>query len=208
MADATDFIFSVDLDGVVFDYEQAMRDYVAFERGLDPATLPPLTSWSLVASGWPFADEDDFLATHARAVADGGLFVRMPAFAGVSQALWRLSDAEVHIRIVTARLATNGTHAVAVADTVRALDVHKIPYRELLFTAHKDQALSGPAAADPQRLLHIDDSPKQLQTLQDAGVPTIVMDQAYNRHIPGPRAHNWAEVEQIVASKAGITLAA
>ena len=198
------FVFSVDLDGVVFDYEQAMRLFVSQTRGIDPSELPVMTSWSFANSGWPFETDDEFLETHAQAVVEGGLFLTMRPYPQVSEALWRLSDAGIHIRITTARLTKNGTHAAAIADTVRSLDNHNIPFRDLLFTKFKDHALSGVAADAPARVLHIDDSPSQLAALQAAGVPTIVMDQPYNQDVPGPRARSWAEVEQLVCERAGV----
>jgi 5'-nucleotidase len=198
----TPFILSVDLDGVVFDYESAFRSFVARSRGCDEESLPTQTDWSFIDSGWGFSDEQDYLDHHAAAVSDAGLFLTMPSMPGVSEALWQLSDAGIHVRIVTARLTKKGTHAVAVADTVRALDIARIPYRDLLFTKDKDHALSGIAASAPGRVLHIDDSPGQLTTLQLAGVPTLIMDHAYNRHVAGRRVSSWDEVVPIVLGAA------
>jgi 5'-nucleotidase len=198
------FVFSVDLDGVVFDYESAFRQYVARLRGVDPATLPPPTTWSYIDAGWGFVDENDYLDHHARAVTDTGLFITMPAFPGVSEALWKLSDAGVHIQVVTARLTKKGTHATAVADTVRALDAHAIPYRDILFTKDKHHALAGLALHSPDRLLHIDDSPGQLTNLAAAGVPVLIMDQPYNREIDGLRVSSWEQIVPLVLDRAGL----
>lgn len=198
------FVFSVDLDGVVADYETAFREYVAKERGIDPAGLPPQDSWSFVSSGWGFASEADFLDTHARAVVRGGLFLRMAMLPGASEALWQLNDAGVHIRITTARLLRSGAeagHATAVSDTVRWLDINDIPYRDLLFLHDKHAALAG-ASMSGGRVLHIDDSPGQITAIRDAGVPVLAMDQLYNRHITDvPRVDSWPQVVDYVLGR-------
>lgn len=194
------FIFSVDLDGVVGDYEAAFRKILGKERGVDPASFPELTSWSFCESGWPFDSDDHFLDTHAEAVLKHGLFLRMPLVPGASKALWELNDAGVHIRITTARLLRHGAdlgHATAVSDTVRWLDINKVPYRDLLFLHDKHSALVGAAAAG-KGVLHIDDSPGQLESIAATGVPVIAMDQPYNRHLDLPRAHDWEQVKQMV----------
>ena len=61
------------------------------------------------------------------------IFRTMPAFEGVAEVLWRLSDAGIWIRIITHRLYVNWGHATAVADTVDWLDAMNIPYRDLCF---------------------------------------------------------------------------
>jgi 5'-nucleotidase len=118
------------------------------------------------------------------------MFRDMPAIDGASEALWRLSDAGVWIRIVTHRLYANWGHAVAVADTVEWLDAAGIPYRDLCFLGRK------PAVeAD----LYVEDAPHNVAELREAGNRVVVYDQPYNRDLEGPRARSWAEVEAIVA---------
>jgi 5'-nucleotidase len=117
------------------------------------------------------------------------MFRDMPVLDGVSDALWRLSDAGVWIRLITHRLYANWGHAVAVADTVAWLDDAGIPYRDLCFLGQKPQV-----EAD----CYIDDAPHNIESLRAAGNPVIVYDQPYNRSLDGPRARDWGEVEQIV----------
>ena len=45
---------------------------------------------------------------------------------------------------------------------------------------------------------YIDDGPHNVLALRELGNEVIVFDQPYNRDLPGPRAHDWAEVEEIV----------
>ena len=56
---------------------------------------------------------------------------------GVAEALWRLSDEGVWIRIISHRLYVNWGHAVAAGDTAAWLDTARIPYRDLCFIGAK-----------------------------------------------------------------------
>ena len=116
--------------------------------------------------------------------------------------LWRLSDAGVWIRIITHRIYGNWGHAVAVGDTVTWLDTVGIPYRDLCFLGAKPQV-----EAD----CYIDDAPHNVEALRATGAYVIVFDQLYNRHLDGPRAADWTEVEDLVAARvadSGLTLQA
>jgi 5'(3')-deoxyribonucleotidase len=117
------------------------------------------------------------------------MFRTMPAIEGASEALWRLSDAGVWIRLITHRLYANWGHAVAVADTVAWLDEHAIPYRDLCFLGQKPHV-----EADA----YVDDAPHNVDSLRSTGSPVVVFDQPYNQGLDGPRARSWHEVEDLV----------
>jgi len=177
------FVLGVDLDGVCGDHTAAFRAVVAAERGVDPATLGPQVSWNFHEWG---LDDDSFLAIHRRGVLDHHMFRHMPAIDGVAEALWRLSDAGVWIRLITHRLYANWGHATAVADTVSWLDEHRIPYRDLCFLGQKPHV-----EADA----YVDDAPHNVEALRATGSPVVVFDQPYNRDLGGLRAHTWTDVE-------------
>ncbi|MBI2709563.1 MAG: hypothetical protein HYX34_07690 [Actinobacteria bacterium] len=189
MVDDT-FVLGVDLDGVCADYTAAFRAIVASERGVDPETLGDQVSWSF--SEWGISAEE-FDALHRCAVLEHRMFRTMPAMEGAADALWRLSDAGVWIRIITHRLYVNWGHAVAVTDTVAWLDQHGIPYRDLCFLGRKPEV-----EAD----VYVDDGPHNVESLRSHGAEVIVFDQPYNRGLDGPRAHEWADVEELVSTLA------
>jgi 5'-nucleotidase len=195
----TDFILGVDLDGVCGDYSAALQAVVAAHKGVDPATLPRQRSWDFREWGLT-ADEFDRL--HQEAVLEHGIFRTMPVMEGAPDALWRLSDAGVWIRIITHRLYVNWGHAVAVADTVTWLDEVGIPYRDLCFLGTKPQV-----EAD----CYVEDAPHNVAALRANGAHVIVFDQPYNQGVGGPRARDWAGVETLVSERvaaAGFTLQA
>ena len=185
------FVLGVDLDGVCGDYTSAFRAVVAAERGVDPDTLSPERSWDF--HEWGVAELGGFDAVHRTAVLEHRMFREMPVMPGAADALWRLSDAGVWIRIITHRLYVNWGHAVAVADTVEWLDKRAIPYRDICFLGNKPEV-----EAD----CYVDDSPTNVQALREADNLVIVYDAPYNRELDGPRASSWDDVERLVTEAA------
>ncbi|NNF54919.1 MAG: hypothetical protein HKN03_10805 [Acidimicrobiales bacterium] len=180
------FIFGVDLDGVCADYTIGFRAFLAAQRGVPPETLPLERSWDFREWG---LDEPEFARLHHKAVQEERMFRHLPAIDGAADALWRLSDAGIWIRIITHRLYVNWSHEAAVTDTVLWLDEAKIPYRDICFLGAKPQV---------EAHVYIDDAEHNVVGLRKAGNEVIVFDQPYNRHLAGPRAHDWKEVEDLV----------
>ncbi len=198
MVDSSGFVLAVDLDGVCADHTVAFRQIVARRRAIEPAQLPLDRSWDF--GEWGFA-EGDFERYHRLAVLEDHMFRHMPVMAGCAEALWRLSDVGVWLRVVTHRLYVNWGHAVAAADTVAWLDEARIPYRDLCFLGAK---------AEVQADCYIDDAPHNIEALRAAGNDVIVFDQPYNRGVDDPRASGWDEVEELVHDLAlarGVSLA-
>lgn len=180
------FILGVDLDGVCGDHTAAFRRVVSTEHGVDPASLPEQTTWNFHEWG---LDDEGFLEMHRRGVLEHRMFRDMPVIEGCADALWRLSDAGVWIRLITHRLYANWGHAVAVGDTVAWLDASGIPYRDLCFLGNKPQV---------EAHVYVDDAPHNVEALRAEGNEVIVFDQLYNRGLEGPRARGWHEVEKLV----------
>lgn len=188
------FIFGVDLDGVCGDYTTAFREVVARDRGVDPASLPDERGWDFAE--WGLGTPDAFDRMHRKAVLEEHMFRTMPALPGAADALWRLSDAGVWIRIITHRLCVNWGHAVAVADTVAWLDETGIPYRDICFLGAKPEV-----EAD----CYVDDASHNVRDLRAAGNHVIVFDAPYNQDVDGPRARSWGEVEELVVERVAET---
>ena len=183
-------VLGVDLDGVCADYEAAFRASVARQLDRDPAELKPQTVHDSY-SQWGL-DGAAFEEAHRRAVLEDRMFRHMAPMPGVADALWQLSDQGVWIRIITHRLCVNWAHETTAADTAGWLDAHGIPYRDLCFIGDKPHV-----GAD----VYVDDAPNNVLALRGTGRPTIVFDQPYNRHLPGPRAHAWQDVVAFVEAE-------
>ncbi|MFP5489555.1 MAG: 5' nucleotidase, NT5C type [Acidimicrobiia bacterium] len=185
------FILGVDLDGVVADHTRRFREIYAGLRGIDPESLPLERSWDFHEWG---LDNEQYSHYHRIAVMEHDMFRTMPLIEGAADALWRLSDAGIWIRIITHRLYVHWGHEKAVGDTAAWLDANRIPYRDLCFLGAKPQV-----EADA----YIDDAPHNIEQLRAAGNTVIAFDQPYNRALEGgPRAADWAEVESIVTELA------
>lgn len=184
---ARPFVLGVDLDGVCCDHTTAFRRVVASVRGVAEDSLPLERSWGFQEWG---LDDESFTELHRIAVVEHRILRDAPAIEGASDALWRLSDAGVWIRIITHRLYSNWGHATAAGDTAHWLDAERIPYRDLCF-------VGGKTAVDADA--YVEDAPHNVEAIRGQGRTVIVFDQPYNRHLPGPRARDWGEASDIVA---------
>ena len=177
------FVLGVDLDGVCGDHNLIFRRIVAEERGVAPESLPLERSWGFAE--WKL-EPAEFERMHEKAVVEYRMFRDMPVIDGVAEALWRLSDEGVWIRIISHRLYVNWGHAIAAGDTAAWLDEAKIPYRDLCFIGAK-------SAIDAD--LYIDDGPHNIEAFQADGRDVVIFDQPYNRHLEGKRALDWRGAE-------------
>ena len=184
-----EFVFGVDLDGVCGDYTNGLRKILAEKLGVPVDSLAKDVSWD--CHEWGISPAE-YQVLHTEAVVQRRLFAVMDVIPGCAEALWKLSDAGVWIRILTHRLFLNHGHAVAVSDTCTWLDAHNIPYRDLCFLGNKPQVEAN---------IYVDDAPHNIISLQKGGSDVIIFEQHYNKDLPGLRAGNWGDVESIVLSK-------
>lgn len=188
------FVLGVDLDGCVADYFAGFRDYVADIKGIPPEHLGIPIAYDFVSDPmWStvIKDRDEFLQLHGEAV-DAGLFLTLNVFKSASRVLWELSDKEVYIRIITHRLHNKGRYSLAIETTARWLEMNMIPYRGISFERYKAEV-----GCD----LYLDDSPHNVTELRAAGKDCIIYDAPYNKEIPGLRAYDWQDVEDIVEER-------
>lgn len=181
------FVLGVDLDGTCGDYIGTFRRIAAERLGVPVESLTREVSWG--CEEWGIRTPEEFDELHRHAVLERRMLRHMDLIPGAAEALWRLSDAGVWIRIVTHRLYVNWGHAVTAGDTAEWLDTAEIPYRDLCFIAAKSSV-----NADA----FVDDAPHQIEDLRAAGQTVIVFDQPYNRDLAAPRAADWGEVEEQV----------
>lgn len=174
-------VLGVDLDEVVYRYTSGFRNWLEYRHGF---TLPPEDpkSWSLKESGW-FAQEEDFAKFHGQAVNEG-LYEQLETLPQARETLWELSDAGYQLNIITSRFVNPGQHQRVVAQTVKALDRDRIPYSNLSFLGNK---------VLQQADAYLDDSPKNIKGLKEAGREVIIFTMAYNKALEGRRADTWGE---------------
>lgn len=190
---------AVDLDNTSGDYEGGLRQKIAKILNVPESEInekfPMVHDYAMGNNGWHQMDtQEKFFALHSQAVEDG-LFSDMVAYPNVSEVLWRCHGLGHHIRVVTARFLKPGDRYVVGRTTFEWLDKNQIPVDDIAFTEHK---------TDIDADVYIDDSPSNIRRLRAAGKTVIIFHQEYNKDFDGLRAHNWIEVEQIIAELAAI----
>lgn len=186
------FVLALDLDGTCADFYSRMREIAAEWTDTDLESLPKEADWGLERWG---IGEANYLPFHRFAVTQRALFETMSPIKGAPQALRRLSREGIRIRVVTHRLVVPHFHEVAVAQTVRWLDDHGIPYWDLCFLRHK-----GAVEAD----LYVEDSPQNITDLLAAGKEVIVFSNSTNVHLEtnsATRCADWAEAEATIRTR-------
>lgn len=126
----------VDLDNVVYPWSWVMANLVGERKGVSPNALyETYKSW-YIWDDWNMT-KGEFDWIWEQGIRDGVLWGEGQPLPGAVDGLWRLSDQEWHIHIVTDRLNKFRLHDKAVMNTVQWLADNSIPYRSLSFTNDK-----------------------------------------------------------------------
>jgi beta-phosphoglucomutase-like phosphatase (HAD superfamily) len=182
-----EFVFGVDLDGVVADFIQGLKPVAAEWLGVQTASLTDDVSYGF--KEWNIGDDEAYNDLHRFALKERDLFANLPLIDGAAAALRRLSTRGIRIRIITHRLYIPWFHRQAIVQTLEWLETHGIPYWDLCFMAAKSSV-----DAD----VYVEDSPKNIEALRAAGREVIVFQNSTNRNLPPPRATVWPQVESWV----------
>ncbi len=192
------FVLGLDLDGVCADFYGKMREITAEWRGVAVETLSANVSYGLPEWGVrqpEGADPGEYERIHRFAVTQRHLFETMAPLPGAPQSIRRLGTEGIRIRIITYRLFIRWFHETAVAQTVRWLDCHGIPYWDLCLMRDKD-------AVDAD--VYIEDAPSNILRLRELSRPVIVFTNSTNVGMPDTpdgRANSWPEAEELVRER-------
>lgn len=183
-------VLGIDLDEVVFYYNDSLREYM-IENGITPPEGDPI-DYSFMVSGW-FDSDEDFRKMHGEAV-DKGLYRDLKPKEDAVEMLWELSRAGYEINIITSRFVNPGQHERVVKDTAHSLEKHNIPHSNLSFLKNKTLQYAD---------LYVDDAPRNVEALRAAGRKVVTFDLAYNRHLEGLRTTNWQELREMIRVELG-----
>lgn len=187
MAEDNNFVLGVDLDGVVADFVGGLKQIAAEWLGVDVSELKDQESFGF--EEWNLDSCGGYDALHRFAVKERDLFRILPPMEGAPAALRRVSAKNVRIRIITHRLYIPWFHREAIQQTTEWLEEHGIPFWDLCFM--RDKAAVGAN-------LYLEDNADNIAALRADGNDTIVVRNSTNRHLDGPAAENWAEIEELV----------
>ena len=185
-----EFVFGVDLDGVVADFIRGIKPIAAQWLGVDPQTLTEQVSYGF--QEWKLGGVKGYNDLHRHAVKERALFATLPLIEGAAPALRRLSRRGIRIRIITHRLYIEWFHRQAVLQTIEWLEHHGIPYWDLCFMARKSSVDAN---------VYVEDSPANIKALRASRKEVIVLRNSTNAAVPAPAAQNWTEVEDWVVEK-------
>lgn len=182
-------IIGVDIDNTTGNYTEALRTSMVKKFNVPEDKI---MEYFPVPKDYDFSDwkyvNNDFKNLHSESVADG-LYEHMEVYPDASDVLWKLNDEEYHLRVITSRYVKHKQNYKVTSSSAKWLDDKNIPYRDLMFVHEK---------TDVYVDVLIDDSPYNIEGFQAKGIPVIIYDTPYNRHIEGLRAHNWEEVYMLV----------
>lgn len=155
----------VDLDGVIYDFEGALRQWLHTTRGYDLKRMPTATQWEL-ANDWGMT-RAEFVEACEEAVEAGFLFHWGAPINDAQHQLWRLKIAGHSVHLLTAR--DFGTRSQE--NTVKWVHEYGLPHDSLDFTHDK--------ASVPTDYM-IDDKPGNYLDLIASGTVAALQDRPYN----------------------------
>lgn len=174
---------NVDLDGVIDPFGDNLRWFIGEREGV-PAEEVEVPAWG--------TKRGKFDAWWRKGVASGAIWgTNRPTkpIEGAREFMWKLSDDEYFIRIVTLRLVQSWNHAKIITNTVQWLDRENIPYREISFIG------PGTEKSDFHADFAIDDRPKHAEEYMEKGIKGYLLTQPWNADSDtlAPRTDDWED---------------
>lgn len=160
----------IDIDDVLFpwyDLAHAASEKAGITNGVTPTQWAPYLEYGCTDREW-----FDVLDT----ALFEGMYLRAP-LPGAIAAVRRIYEAGHQVHLVTARGALANGPSIKAA-TVEWINTFGVPYHGLHFTVDKTLVRVDVA---------IDDSPRNTDALEGAGVLTYLVDRPYNRDHDHPR---------------------
>lgn len=188
----------VDLDGVCYDFIDALANWAAETTGRPRSEFGPAQHWAFYEDwGWT---EDEFLSAYGEALQHGDLFKSGPIFAEAAVGLERLAVAGHRIHVITDR-GLSGSVEEARRQTVAWLRNHKVRYASLHVGSDKTVVPVDIA---------IEDSERHYRALESAGRNPRLLTRPWNAHMADARrVVDWAAfVAEVEAATEQLSLAA
>jgi 5'(3')-deoxyribonucleotidase len=179
-------ILGVDLDGVCCDYYKRIREIAAEWKGCDLETLEPDVDRDL--RNWGIASQSVYNELHKFAVLQRQLYSSLDEIPGSGEWLRKLAT-QYRIRLISYRLFVPGLHRVTIEQTVEWLEANNIPYWDLCFVKNKQEVYAD---------IYVEDDPRSVQSLREAGKKVICFANCRNRDLPPPRVGQWEEVYHLL----------
>lgn len=179
----------IDLDGVVYDFVSALRDYLVEETGRSPSDFPDATTWGFFKE-WGLTVEQYERAVR-RGIRDRRVFWIGVPLPGAIDGLRALVEDGHHLTIVTAREIA-GAEIAARHATESWLSAWEVP--------HHDLRISNSKTGLGLDLL-LDDAPHHYEEAVAAGERCVLFSRPWNlgAHPEAERVWGWNEFRRLVA---------
>jgi 5'(3')-deoxyribonucleotidase len=161
-----------DLDGVLYDFVNALRVYMVHHRGYPAYRLGASTSWNFFKDNWGMTT-DEFLSIYEDGVNAGVVFTHGNIEEGAIDLLHSLREHGHTVHIVTHR--TIGSKAQQA--TVDWLSREGFEWDSLTFSEDKTIIKTD---------IFIEDKVENFLDLEESGVRSFIMDRAWNQHLSTP----------------------
>lgn len=176
----------IDLDGVCYDFQGALREFMTEIWGFKDEDLPEATDWNFYRNwGNPPITDSDFHWYVTQATVHGGLFDYADPINNADNVIRKLKNHGHSIHIITDR--DWGQLGEAQRQTVSWLKTHSIPFDSLHFTAEKGMV-------DVEYML--DDKPQNVRDMLANGTEAALLDRPWNQGPELPRVTSvalWGE---------------
>lgn len=181
----------VDVDGVLYDFVEALRHWLNVSTGRDRSTMPDALVWGFHGKQWGLTLEE-FLRHYHEGVEAGVVFTHGSPYPGAREGLSALRSLGHRLHVVTDR-AHVGSPGVSEAATRAWLEHHSLPHDTVL--------LSGDKTCIGARVF-IEDRVENARALAAAGTGVVLLDRPWNQHLEESdrvvRACSWDEVPDLV----------
>jgi len=124
--------YGIDMDGVIYDFEAALREWIEQTTGRPAHTMPDSESWEFWRDQWGLTFEE-FYAHCNESVDAGHMFRKGDPEPGALEQIHRLTNDGHTVLFVTARMFGNRSQE----NTTEWLHEHGFPYDEIHFTSDK-----------------------------------------------------------------------
>jgi hypothetical protein len=175
----------VDLDGVVYNFVDALREWIHESTAKPFDEMPPAQEWNFYRS-WGLTGAE-FLSLYAAGVNAGRIFRHGVPYPGSVENMRALTRDGHQLHIITSR-AIVGAEAAAARNTEHWLHDYDIPHASLTISADKHLTPTD---------IFLEDSPANYDALEAADRHPWLYTQAWNTFHAGRRVVSWYQFRSI-----------
>lgn len=184
-------IVAFDLDGVLFPlfevFVAALNERFKLKLRAEDCDFYSMRAWleTYQQKVYTRLEANGGVRGHLKWLEEREMLVETPPYEGVVDTLKRIKRRDMDIALVTVRSSSKEPgkfYKDGPGNTIRWLEKHRIPYDYIIFTEEKDVEIKRLEATTGGRVVvYIEDLPKHVMAVTNAGYRVVVVDKPYNR---------------------------